>query len=73
MTDEFDQEKFDKAVETLKESSQSIDDKFQNVLEILKETFGSDNIVVINTKEDITNLELELELRDYLRSGGRLN
>lgn len=62
MTDKFDDES-----ETMSE------EKFDKVLETLKKVFGPDNIVVVDTKDDIDNLELELELRDYLRSGKRLN
>ena len=72
-------------------------DKFQDVIEILKEAFGEDNIVVVKSEDDIQELELRIneqtnyfdkfkseiyvddkddvahELKNYLRSGGRLN
>lgn len=54
MTDKFDE---------------SLDDKFEKVLETLKQTFGSDNITVINSEEDLANLELQ----EYLKSGGYLH
>lgn len=49
------------------------DAKFNEVIETLKQAFGSDSVTIISTNEDVANLQLELELRDYLKAGGRLN
>lgn len=50
-----------------------IDDAAMNeVIEALKEIVGEDNIQIIKSDE-LEAFTLELELKQYLRSGGRLH
>lgn len=43
------------------------------ILDFLQECIGAENVHVIHTQKDIEAVTLELELRAYLRSGGRLH
>lgn len=43
------------------------------VLELIQKAVGEGNIHVIRTQQDIDELTVEMELREYLKSGGRLN
>ena len=43
------------------------------VLELLHKVVGEENVHVIRTQQDIDDLAVEMELREYLKSGGRLN
>ncbi len=51
-----------------------IGDRHTNeVLEIIEKAVGEGNVHVIRTQQDIDDLTVEMELREYLKSGGLLN
>ena len=43
------------------------------VIDLIQKVVGIENIHVIRTQEDMEALTLEMELQEYLRSGGKLN
>ena len=45
----------------------------RDVLELIQKAVGEGNVHVIRTQQDIDDLEVEMELREYLKSGGLLN
>ena len=52
------------------------DDKEKNideVIELIQKAVGDGNVHVIRTQQDIDELTVEMELRDYLKGGGKLN